>query len=297
MGTWAMGTRFEFVLRGEREGHLRAAGEEALAEVHSLHGRLSGFEPGSVVSTLNRGAFERPLRVAGDVLGLLVLCKRVWRESGGGFDPTVGPLMRLWGFRHGSGSPHPTPHDAEIAGVMEHVGLGHVEIDEEAGTVRFLRTGMSLDLGAVAKGYALDVAGGVLRERGVEAGLLHAGTSSVLAWASPPGMDGWGVRLAALGGGTSRDLVLRDEALGVSGPHGRVVRGEEGARGHVIDPRSGRPVAAMGAACVCASAALADAWSTALLAGSMRVGANVRCWRAGGRGWEDVEERGRFGRA
>ncbi|MCH2105347.1 MAG: FAD:protein FMN transferase, partial [Planctomycetes bacterium] len=115
-----------------------------------------------------------------------------------------------------------------------------------------------LDFGAVAKGWALDLAREGLLEAGVERALLHGGTSSVLAIGAPPGEEGWRV---ALGKESGASCLLRDCALGVSAPDG-----EAGGEGHVLVP--GTSAAASGvelAAVVCESAAWADAWSTALV--------------------------------
>jgi thiamine biosynthesis lipoprotein len=114
---------------------------------------------------------------------------------------------------------------------------------------------VALDLGAVAKAEALDRAAEVLREHGVEAALLHGGTSSVLAIGAPPGERGWRVGIADLA-----CALLRDAALGVSGNR----------RPHVRDPRTGATLAdaPRTAAVVAPTAAAADALSTALLVAS-----------------------------
>ncbi|MCX5691564.1 MAG: FAD:protein FMN transferase, partial [Planctomycetota bacterium] len=115
-----------------------------------------------------------------------------------------------------------------------------------------------------------------LRELGVTCGLLHAGTSSILALDAPPGALGWRIAIAAPPESPAKDgaapgrcgvVTLRHAALGVSAPHGRTVAGPQGqSLGHVMDPRTGRSaVHAQLAAAVCRSAAAADAWSTALL--------------------------------
>lgn len=262
LATYAMGTRFEVVLAGGVAADVRAAGEAALEEVRLLHDRLSAFSPGSVVSRLNERAAEGPVAVAGDVFALLALCREVWAASDGAFDATVGPLMDTWGFRVREGEAWTPPTDVELAEVRGRVGMGLVELNAEVRSVRFATAGVRLDLGAVAKGWALDAAAAILRERGVTSAFIHGGTSSVVAIGTPPGREGWAVHVR----GVERRVVLRDSALGVSAGHGRqvVVNGE--LLGHVIDPRMGRPTrGAKVAAVVGASAAMADAWSTAAL--------------------------------
>ncbi len=264
LATDAMRTRFEFALCGENEAALRAAGEAALAEIEATEQRLSAFMPGSLVSLVNREAHSRPISLDADTFDLLSLAERVWRLTRGAFDITIGPLMRAWGFRG-------QPFDAGALARAEW-GFTHVQLDPVARTIAFTRPGVSIDLGAIGKGHALDLAGRVLREAGVTRGLLHAGTSSVLALGTPMGEPGWRVAVAT---GRPEEVppvvTLADgAALGVSAPRGRTSTHEGRVIGHILDPRTGTPAIAANTAatvvtCVPDAAAAADAWSTALL--------------------------------
>lgn len=261
----AMGTRFEFVLdTGDLdEASLGAAGEEALDEVASLGERLSWFSIGSVVSRLAAAAGEEPVRVAPDVLRLLTLARDVWLASGGVFDPTVAPLLRVWGLR--GPVPAAQPSEEAIADARTLAGLDKLELDPLACTARLAVSGMSLDLGSIAKGWALDVASSMLRAAGVQSALLHGGTSSICGWGAPPGQEAWGVRVAPPPGSSAPPMRVRlcDASMSVSALHGR--RGVAGA-GHVIDPRTGRPASRAELACVIGpGGAACDAWSTACL--------------------------------
>lgn len=254
----AMGTRFELVLAGGAAPRLRALGEEALEEIRHWHDRLSWFDPGSFVSHLNAEAGRRAVECDGEIFELLVLCREVWRASGGAFDPTVAGLMRAGGFRDLARD------EAAIARARASTGFDKVELDAARRTVRFSGPGVGIDLGAIGKGWALDRAARVLREGGVVSAILHGGTSSVIGIGAPEGEAGWGVKVGP--GDGDPVVVLRDLALGVSEPSGRVVTEGSERHGHVLDPRTGRSVSgARAAAVVGASAALADAWSTALL--------------------------------
>ena len=249
----AMRTRFELVLEGGDEPRLAAAAEDVRAEVEACEDRLSHFRPGSVVSRINASRGSR-VRVDPETFDLLSLAARIHRDSGGAFDPTVGPLMRAWGFRGDADG------ESRPARGMEHLHLDdaacEVSLDCDASVGQ-------LDLGAIAKGHALDLAASRLAELGVTRGLLHAGTSSVLAMEPPERRPGWKVGLA----GAAANVTLRRMGLGVSAPHGRMVAAADGSSaGHVMDPRTGRPAAGSSlAAAACLSAAAADAWSTALL--------------------------------
>lgn len=260
----AMATRFEAVLAGGDEALLRAAGEEALAEIEEQERRLSAFRPDSLLRRINDHAACRSVGTDSEMMGFLVRCRELWRQTGGAFDPTVGPLMRAHGFR---GCAPVRNGDAEAA--RARTGMHLVAIDQARAEVRFLVPGVELDPGAVGKGWAIDRAAEVLRRSGVECALLHGGSSTAVAIGAPPGEDGWRVRIAAGRRGAHSDapdgpvVRLRDQALSVSAPHGR----SAGGAGHVLDPRTGRPAqGAAVAAAVCDRATDADAWSTALLA-------------------------------
>ena len=129
-------------------------------------------------------------------------------------------------------------------------------------TIEFARPGVSLDLGGIAKGHALDCAARVLREVGVTSALLHGGTSSILAIGAPATGNGW--RVAVRGRNSDRPVELRDAALSVSDAGGPA--GARRRESHIVDPRTGSPVPpAVHATVIGPSARLADAWSTALV--------------------------------
>lgn len=248
LATAAMGTRFELVLDAGPGADFVAAGEAALAEICACHERLSRFASDSLVSHIARTPTATPVRLDGDTYRLFVDALDVWRASDGAFDVTVGPLMAAHGF---------APSAVSVA---RRAGAEAIVLDDEHWTVAFHRDSVGLDFGAIAKGHALDLAGAILRDAGVTSALLHGGTSSVLAIGAPEATDGWRV---AVQFGTSRPAIaLKDTALSVSNPSSQVER----SRGHhILDPRSGAPVARRAPVAVTGpSARLCDAWSTAL---------------------------------
>lgn len=260
-----MATRFEVALAGSRPEALRAAAEEALDEIARLEDLLSIYRPNSVISRLNREAASGAVAVDPVVWGLLRRALDLSAATDGAFDPTAGPLVRAWGFHGASGSP---PDPQVLAATRECVGWRLVELDPARFTVRFLRPGVMLDLGAVGKGFALDRAVGILRDAGVESGLVHGGTSTVCALGSGPDGEGWPVALPLAPGerGHGQVVRLRDETLSVSAVWGRAFMADGRVLGHVIDPRVGEPVMAASMAAVrLPSATESDALSTALL--------------------------------
>ncbi|MCX8089905.1 MAG: FAD:protein FMN transferase [Verrucomicrobiae bacterium] len=266
----AMATRFELVLHGDDPVALRAAGEAALDEIDRLEDRLSLYRAGSEIAHVNARAAHEPVRVTAEVFALLEHAKHLHAETEGAFDITIAPLVRCWGFMGGSG--HLPAPDA-LRAARQCVGMHLVELDPERRTVRFGREGVMLDLGAIGKGYAIEQAVRLLREAGVSAALLHAGTSTVYGLGAPPDQDAWNVAIetppatASIAGFPTLPTVrLRDGALSVSAVWGRTFESGGERFGHVIDPRSGQPVAdSLLAAVALDSATETDALSTALL--------------------------------
>lgn len=260
LGAEAMGTRFELALHGGDAVRLRAAGEAALGLIGEWDRRCSWFSPASLLSHVNRCAPASPVAIDQEFFELLRLCRDVWVGSGGAFDITIAPLMAAWGFRgRAFGGPE------AVAATRELVGTQHVLLTDRPPSVSYARPGVSMDLGSVAKGAALDAAAALLRDCGVQSALIHGGTSSVVAIGSPPGRESWAVAIETAS--AARPVFhLRDSALSVSAPRGRMAITPQGPVGHVLDPRTGAPVQRLGTACVVhQSAAFADAWSTALL--------------------------------
>jgi FAD:protein FMN transferase len=292
LATYAMRTRFEFVLVGEDESHLRAVGEEAIAEIRYLHEKLSSFSPSSIVTRINDRAAHEAVDVDRETFELMALCREVWEQSEGAFDITIAPLMHEYGFREDvhrtdvEGTerrsrsqwkrtsipqrPFPSPVQGKGEGpasdfAASRPNMRDIELVSAVRTIHFTRPGMAIDLGAVAKGYALDRAAAICRENGITCGLLHGGTSTVVAIGSPPDDErGWAVRIHDET--EPLTVYLRDETIAVSAPRGRTVTKDRATCGHIIDPRIGRPAFGITTAAVIGpNAAHADAWSTALL--------------------------------
>lgn len=253
--TFAMGTRFELVLERD-DPHARAAAEAAVLVIEECDARLSRFRSDSLVSRINREAGAGWVQVDRETFELLERCLG-WREAtGGAFDVCVGkPMDRV---RAGS---VPSSGSDELR-------AGAFELDAATSSVRFTRPDTALDLGAVGKGHALDLAGECLRGAGIACALLHGGTSSVLALGAPPtSPEGWRVDLGPEFEHATAHLL--DRALSVSASHSS--RSPDQARLHILDPRDGSIVEARARAAVRSrSARDAEAWSTALLINSGR---------------------------
>lgn len=265
LSTHAMATRFELVLYGADEVRLRAAGEEALAEIERLEAQLSAYRADSEISGINRRAARVAVRVEPRLFHLLKHCVAFSAATDGAFDVTVGPLVRAWRQAQATGA---VPSTDEIEAARAAVGIEKIELDPEAYTVRFKQPGVQIDMGAYGKGYAIERAVDSLKENGVTSALLHGGTSSAAVIGTPPGGSGWRIQLSEpfTSVDSAMTLELISEALSVSAIHGRAFTAGGRTYGHVIDPRTGRPVErALAAAVAGQSASTCEVLSTALV--------------------------------
>lgn len=259
----AMGTVFTVVAYGRDAKYLGEVANEIFEEIDRLDAQMSNYQPESEISALNRDAARRAVRVEPALFALLEDSLRYSRETDGAFDITVGPLMQAWGFFRGQGR---YPSRADLAVAIERIGYRHVRLEAQRREVRFDREGVELDLGGIAKGYAVDRAVEILRENGVTAALVSSGTSSLYALGAPPGERGWRVNVRdPFEAGKVGDVVwLKNYSLSASGSYEKFFTLKGRTYAHIMDPRTGRPVENMLASAVLAPRTTqSDALSTA----------------------------------
>src|SRR5262249_44671581 len=159
----------------------------ALACFTRIDSLMSNWTTTSEVARLNREAYPRATPVQPEVARVIHASIATWRATDGAFDITVEPLVRLWGFL--GGKPHVPPPDA-IATAFRHVGTQKLDFDSTARTLRFRADSVRIDLGGIAKGYAVDVAVDSLRAHGVTDALVDL-TGNMFALGAPPGRTAW----------------------------------------------------------------------------------------------------------
>jgi thiamine biosynthesis lipoprotein len=273
-----MACAFEITLDDADAASVPAA-QAALGRLEAIEAQLTVFRESSAIVDLNRRAAAMDLGCDADLFALLQRCAVLWRETGGAFDITSTPLSRCWGFLRREGR---LPTDGEIEAARTLVGMQHVTLDAARQSVRFLKAGVELNLGAIGKGYALDRMAGALRHAGVRGALLSAGRSSLLALGGPD--RGWPIDIVSprCDDVLARVWLRHGAALGTSGAGTQFVIVDGTRYGHVLDPRSGRPAAGiLSASVITSSAADADALSTAFLVGGPLV-AQPYCRRHAG---------------
>jgi FAD:protein FMN transferase len=243
---------------------LAVAVSEALDEVDRIDRLMSHYKPDSPLSRINRDAARTAIKVDAELFDFIADAMRYTRQSDGAFDITVGPLMKAWGFFGGEGH---MPTDAELDEARRHVGAAHVTLNAAARTIRFDQPGVELDLGGIAKGYAVDRAATRLKARGVGAALISAGGSTIYGIGAPPDADAWEVAIQdpVDARRTARRVRLENRALSVAGRSEKEFEVGGVRYSHIMDPRTGRPVQGILSVAVLApSGTMGDALDDAL---------------------------------
>lgn len=250
----AMATTFTVVIAQDDidATYAEQAANAVRLEVERLEEELSRFRPTSEIWRLGNLKPGQRSHVSLATWDCLALAKALHAETAGALDITIAPLMRLW--QHPDGSPR-TPDAEEIDAIRGLIGSHLFDLHEEDLSITVHASPLTLDLGSIGKGYALDQAVNVLHDWGIHNALLNAGDSTLLALGRPNTEPAWIVRLDEQHG--LREIPLCNQALSGTG------FAEQGR--HIMDPRTYQPVPVTPRRryALAPTAALADGLSTA----------------------------------
>jgi thiamine biosynthesis lipoprotein len=272
----------ELVLRGKTMGttyqvkitpipeippnHIQARIDQRLAEINQS---MSLYLADSEINRVNAADADRVLIVSRDLWQVLQTAKQLHRMTAGALDPTVGPLVALWGF--GRGTPrNKVPEAGDIEAVLSKVGYNHIALFAEQ-RLRKRLAAVTLDLGAIAKGYGVDQVSAVVAALPASNFLVEIGGEVFARGLSGRGQP-WRVGINRPEKGGPFDAVhavvaLDGRCLATSGDYRQFFKLEGKAYSHVIDPATGRPVAngVVSATVVAPNCTLADGLATALM--------------------------------
>lgn len=257
-----MGTTFSIILYGPDPVAVEAAIGAAFEELRRIDAMLSPYRPASELCAVNRGAASGPVTISPEFVQLLTHCQEYSRQSDGAFDISLGALIKAWGFFRGTGR---VPAPSEVAAALARVGYSHLELDPEAGTLRFDCHGLELHPGGIGKGYAVDRMVEFLRQRGFDTALVAGAGSSIYGLGSPPAEPrGWPVLISDSDHPRepAAKLFLKDGAVSTSGGDEKHFHSQGRIYSHLLDPRTGYPVAERPAVSVIAPRTLdSEAWT------------------------------------
>lgn len=229
-------------------------------EIRRLENLLSRYKPDSEVSKLNELG---ELAVSGDTLYILKKAKELWQATDGAFDITVAPLVDLWGFTERRYS---IPGDEEIKETLQLVGSDKIIFDKRNNMVKFSVSGTKIDLGGIAKGYALDCAAAKLKERNINSCLVNAG-GQILALGDKFGKP-WDVAVRnPRRKGYLKILKLKDRSVATSGDYQQYFIKGDKRYAHILNSKTGYPVdsGVISATVIADDGLTADALATAIV--------------------------------
>ena len=225
---------------------------------------MSTYKPDSELSRFNRMAVGQQMQISADFSRVLQISKDVWDKSGGAFEPTVGPLVDIWGFGPTT-SDNSTPSAEQILEILQTIGFQHIVLDD----LSLSKTQpIELDLSAVAKGYAVDLVADMLEMLALPDYLVEVGGEVRVSGSNPSG-ESWRIAIEQpkLIPSVNRIIPLTNMAVATSGDYRNYFE-QQGIRySHIIDSRTGQPIKHNLASVTVFSnsCAEADAWATAFL--------------------------------
>lgn len=230
-----MGTRIAVEVWHEDPAEAGKAIDAVIAEMHRIDALMSTYKPESQLSRVNRDAAAGAVKVDPELARLVARALEFSEMSGGAFDITYASVGYLYDYRAGK---HPS--EAEIAAALPAINWRHVVVDLPASTIRFLKPGVRIDLGGIAKGHAVDSSIAILRARGITNATVTAGGDSRIIGDRRGRPWIVGIRHPDDRERVIARIPLEDAAVSTSGDYERFFD-EDGVRyHHIIDPKTGK---------------------------------------------------------
>ncbi|WP_337287351.1 FAD:protein FMN transferase [Candidatus Methylomirabilis sp.] len=264
LGRVLMGTAVEIEANHPDLSIARSAIEAGLQRMESVDRLMTVFRHDSEIGLVNRVAATRAVAVGQETFTVLTEAEHIGLTSGGAFDVTIHPLVQLW---HRTAKEDRLPSSQAIEATLGLVGHDGLSLDPDNRSVRLQRAGMGIDLGGIAKGYAVDVAAETLRHDGVHSGLIDAGGDlRVVGCNRDGGIWKIGLRHPLASSRLLLSVLVEDAAVATSGNYFRYVTVSGRQYGHLLHPRTGTPAdTALSATVIARSAIRADALATAAM--------------------------------
>ena len=230
-----MGTEVRVELWHEEAASARSAIGAVMDEMHRIDALMSPYKPDSELSRINREAAQKPVVISQEMFDLITRSLEFSKLSGGAFDITFSSVGYLYDYRE-----HIKPSDAEIAKALPGVNYRHLQLDRKRRTIHFARSGVRIDLGGIAKGYAVDNCIALLKKRGITNAIVTAGGDSRLLGDRRGRPWNVGIRDPRRSDDVVTVLPLVDVAISTSGDYERYFE-EDGVRHHhIINPKTGK---------------------------------------------------------
>ncbi len=259
MHTWAQVT-----LYGDDPAKINTAMERIHSVFTKVDKTCNRFDPQSELYKLNQTAYEKPFKCEKILWGCLMQSKFFYKLSRGSFDVTATPLMKLWGFFRKQSK---IPTKKEVDKALSQMGLNNVIFDKKNMTVKFKNPNIKIDLGGIAKGYAVDLAYDAVKDLNIKSGVINLAGNMRLFPEPPPGKSDYeiGIRNPLMISNTIGTIKTVNTSIATSGDYEQYVYLQGKRYTHIMDPATGKPVQNMLSAVIVApSATWTDGLSTSV---------------------------------
>jgi len=258
-----MGTIARIVVAAENQNQANEAINAAVDAIYHIEELMSDYDPDSQLSKVNQQAFDQPVQVGAELFEVLTAAKLYSCLSGGAFDITIGPVVQLW---RKAKEDNAAPTADALQKAKASVGYQNLILDAEKQTVRFAKEGMFLDLGGIAKGYAIDKAIEILQNAGMQGAMVDIGGDLRCFGTPANGAEHWLIGLQDPADEENVLLTLKMDGMAVatSGDYRRFVIINDQKHSHIVDPATADSANNLSSVTVIAPTAMAaDALATA----------------------------------
>lgn len=230
-----MGTAVSVELWADDDESARAAIEAVMQEMTRIDQTMSPYIETSELALINREATQHPVKISAEMMHLLKTSVHYSEVSHGAFDITFASVGYMYDYRN-----HIKPTDAQIADHLKAIDYRSMKLDEKASTVHFIKPGMRIDLGGIAKGYAVDQGADILLARGINNAIVTAGGDSRILGdrRGRPWMVG--IKNPRDENKSAVALPLTDTAISTSGDYERYFMDGDRRVHHIINPKTGK---------------------------------------------------------
>ena len=270
-----MGNRFEITVVADNETWATERIDEAVAEIRRIENLLTTFNENSQTNLINRNAGIKPVKVDKEVFDIIQRSKRISSITQGAFDISYGSVdKKLWNFDKTMTS---LPDAATAKKLVRLINYQNIVLDEKECTVFLKEKGMRIGFGGIGKGYAAERARLILKQKGVESGIVNA-AGDLTAWGHQPNGKEWTIGIADPDA-THHPfsyLSITDMAVATSGNYEKFVVIDGKKYSHTIDPKTGLPVTGIKSVTIISpNAEIADAMATPVMIMGIKVGLDI----------------------
>jgi thiamine biosynthesis lipoprotein len=267
-----MGNNFEITVVAISTETADEAIDLAVNEIRRIETLLTTFRDDSQVNEVNRNAGIRPVLVDGELIALVLRARRISELTDGAFDITYGSIdKRLWNFDR---TMNALPDEQTASKMVRLINYRNVIVDRDASTIFLKEAGMRIGFGGIGKGYAAERAKAILKDHGINSGIVNA-SGDLCTWGMQANGKPWtiGIGHPEFAGQPFSSLEVSEMAVATSGNYEKYIMIDGKRYSHTINPKTGLPVTGIkSVTIICPNAEIADALATPVTVMGTRAG-------------------------